>query len=92
MAALQVPGHLTWSIPHVLASVILGLLLGTAALSVASRRDDTVATHLAGALLTLAIVSHHFTAMGAIALTPDSTRVIDALTISELSLAITVGG
>ena len=33
-------------------------------------------------LLTLAIVSHHFTAMGAVTLMPDPTLVADALTFS----------
>src|SRR4029077_10773161 len=31
---------------------------------------------------TLAIVSHHFTAMGAVALTPDPTRIGNALSVS----------
>jgi len=45
---------------------------------------------LAAVLLTLAIVSHHFTAMGAVEIAPDPTRTVDALTLSPTVLAIAV--
>src|SRR5207245_4017709 len=41
-------------------------------------------------LLTLAIVSHHFTAMGAVEIIPDPTRVIATLALSPTSLALAV--
>ena len=44
----------------------------------------------AAVLLTLAIVSHHFTAMGAVEIIPDPTRVIDQFSISPPVLAIAV--
>src|SRR6266576_2433673 len=50
----------------VVVSVVMGIVLGVAALMVASKRDDARGTMLAATLLTLSIVSHHFTALGAV--------------------------
>src|SRR5438552_8900787 len=66
MWAVELPGHVTWSFGLVLASVALGMLFGVFALAVAVRRSDLRGAYAAAALLTLAIVSHHFTAMGAV--------------------------
>src|SRR5262249_13215052 len=49
---------------------------------------DTRATLAAGLLLTLAIVSLHFTGMGAVAIVPDPTRAIEGLTLSPALLAL----
>src|SRR5262249_48889006 len=92
MWALQLPGHVTWSPDLVAMSIVLGILFGMAALAVALRRDDMPGTVLAGLLLTLAIVSHHFTAMGAVELVPDATRAIAAFSMSPLALAVGVAG
>ena len=73
MMALEVPGRITWSTPIVVVSVFLGMIFGAAALLVATRRTDWKATAIAAGLLTLAIVSHHFTAMGAVIVMPDPT-------------------
>ena len=43
-------------------------------------------------LLTLAIVAHHFVAMGAVVIVPDPARVIDMLTLSPNMVALTVAG
>ena len=37
MWALEVPGHMTWSIGLVVASIVLGMLFGMAAMAVAVR-------------------------------------------------------
>jgi diguanylate cyclase (GGDEF)-like protein/PAS domain S-box-containing protein len=87
MAALQIPGHISWEIHLVALSVLLGIAFGTAALAVAVRRSDAQATVLAAVLLTLAIASHHFTAMGAVEIVPDPTRVIDTFSLSPTALA-----
>src|SRR5712691_10690564 len=65
MSALQLPGQVTWALDLVAISIALGVVLGTASLWVAVRRYDWRGTLAAAFLLTLAIVSHHFTAMGA---------------------------
>ena len=90
MAAVELPGHISWDPTLVAASIVLGMLLGIAALSVAARRADMRSRLLAAVLLTLAIVSHHFTAMGAIEIVPDPSRVIDVSSISPSLLALAI--
>jgi diguanylate cyclase (GGDEF)-like protein/PAS domain S-box-containing protein len=90
MAALQLPGYIEWSADLVAASVLLGFVLGAVGLAVAMRRDDAWSNCLAAGLLTLAIVSHHFTAMGAVEVVADFTRVIDPFSLSPTSLALAI--
>jgi methyl-accepting chemotaxis protein len=71
-------------------SIALGMLLGMAALVVAVRRRGLRPLLMSALLLTLAIVSHHFTAMGAVEIVPDPTRVITVLSLSPASLAVAV--
>jgi methyl-accepting chemotaxis protein len=92
MAAVELPGHISWDPMLVTASIVIGMLLGIAALSVAAQRADRRSRALAAVLLTLAIVSHHFTAMGAIDIVPDPTRVINASSLSPSLLAIAIAG
>ena len=54
---------------------------------VAARRDDTVHAVVATGLLTVAIVSHHFTAMGAVTLIPDPTLGTDVMSIPPTALS-----
>src|SRR5262249_19575181 len=82
MWAVELPGRVTWWPGLVAVSVALGMLFGTGALLVAARRDTLRTMALAAVLLTLAIVSHHFTAMGAIEIVPDPTPVITAFSLS----------
>jgi methyl-accepting chemotaxis protein len=90
MSAVILPGHISWDPLLVAASIVLGMLLGTAALTVAARRTDRRSRLLAAVLLTLAIVSHHFTAMGAIEIVPDPTHLVDASSLSPSLLAIAI--
>ena len=92
MAALEVPGRLKWSGDLVGLSIVLGIMFAGGALFVAQRREDWRTFLMAAGLLTLAIVSMHFTAMGAIEIIPDPTQVADPLAISSHSLALTIGG
>ena len=82
MWALEVPGRVTWSLDLVFVSIVLGMVFGYAALAFAVRYDDRWGTFVAALFLTLAIVSHHFTAMGAVEIIPDPTRASDALSLS----------
>lgn len=90
MWAVELPGYVTWSIGHVIVSIALGMLLGVLALAVAVRRSDLRGAYAAATLLTLAIVSHHFTAMGAVEIVPDPTRLITPFSLSPHSLAFAV--
>jgi methyl-accepting chemotaxis protein len=92
MAAVALPGDIEWDPTLVAASILLGMLLGIAALMLAARRTDWQGTASAALLLTLAIVSHHFTAMGAIAIVPDPTRVINVFSLPPTSLAMAIAG
>jgi methyl-accepting chemotaxis protein len=90
MAALELPGHIDWDPVLVVASIVLGMLLGIAALTVATRYTDRRSRLLAAVLLTLAIVSHHFIAMGAVEIIPDPTRVIGASSLPPSILAVAI--
>jgi diguanylate cyclase (GGDEF)-like protein/PAS domain S-box-containing protein len=92
MAALEVPGRIAWSGELVIASILSGMAFAVMALMIAARAHTARATLSAAALLTLAIVSHHFTAMGAVELVPDPMRAIGALAFSESALASTIAG
>jgi methyl-accepting chemotaxis protein len=91
MSALELPAHIAW-VPHLVAiSIILGMILGAAALSVAARSRTKLSLWTGALILTLAIVSHHFTAMGAVELIPDPTLVVTTLSIAPATLAFAVG-
>ena len=88
MMALEIPAHIGWATGTVTVSIVLGIVLGSFALVVAGRRDTLAGALGATVLLTLAIVSHHFTAMGAVELTPDLSFVISGMSIPPASLSV----
>jgi PAS domain S-box-containing protein len=90
MWALEVPGHIEWSWDLIAASIVLGLLFGSIALPTAIRMNNRRGTFVAAVFLTLAIVSHHFTAMGAVDIIPDPSRAIGLSSLSPTSLAMAV--
>jgi len=87
MFAVELPGRIVWSTGLVAASIVFGVVLGSAALVVAVRNGFKQTTVGAAVLLTLAIVSLHFTAMGAVEIVPDPTRVFSPLSLSPAMLA-----
>ncbi len=92
MAAVEIPGRVTWLFDYVLISIVVGMLFGMWSLKIAVRRDDIRTTLTAAALLTAAIVSHHFTAMGAVVIVADPARTIDAFSLSPGALAVAIAG
>jgi diguanylate cyclase (GGDEF)-like protein len=92
MWAIELPGRITWMPGLVFWSILLGVLFAAAALTTVVHRHSQRATLVAAVLLTLAIVSHHFTAMGAVEIIPDPTRHIQALSMSPAVLALAVAG
>ncbi len=90
MWAVEIPGRVTWDVPLVAASIVLGMALGVVALAIAVGWQGWRAVYLSALFLTLAIVSLHFTAMGAVEIVPDPTRTFTALSLSPESLAIAV--
>lgn len=90
MAAFEIAGRVEWDATLVAVSIVFGAMLGSVALVVGLRKH-TIRYALAGALLmTLAIGSHHFIAMGAARIVPDASIVIPASAIPTEWLAIAV--
>jgi len=72
MAAFEIAGIVLWDQTLVAASIILGAVIGAVALPV-GLHGRLARWKVGGALLlTLAICSHHFTAMGAVSIIPDA--------------------
>ena len=72
--------------------MILGLVWAAAALYVACQPVGKGRTLLAAMLLTVAIVTMHFTAMGAVQFVPDPTRAPASLLFSPDALALVLAG
>ena len=70
MAAFEIQGVILWDWPMVAASIALGGLIGAAALPAGLRQHPVVWRYYGSVLLTLAIASHHFTAMAAASIIP----------------------
>ena len=92
MAALQLPGRVSWHIDLVVASIVLGAAFSTAALVIAERRSDLLATVAAAALLALGVMVHHFIAMGAVQIAFDPSLVVGSFTLDNHTLAFAVAG
>jgi len=73
MAAFEIAGIILWDPVLVAASIVLGAAIGAVSLPV-GLHDNGAKWKISGAvLLTLAICSHHFTAMGGVSIIPDPT-------------------
>ena len=70
MFAYRVDGPVAWIQPYVLASIALAVVFAAAAAAAARRWEGDARRHGATALLVVAIVSLHFTAMAAFEVTP----------------------
>jgi diguanylate cyclase len=90
MAAFEIQGRIIWDPALVVLSILLGTLLGAAALPGGLRTDSMKAKVLGAVLLTLAICSHHFTAMGAATIVPDPAIELSAMALPSGKLAIAV--
>jgi diguanylate cyclase (GGDEF)-like protein/PAS domain S-box-containing protein len=90
MAAVQMPGVIVWAADLVVASIVLGIVFGAAALGLAMRSETPRDKIAAAGVLTLAIVSHHFVAMGAAGVVPGYAHDIDPAALAPSSLALVV--
>jgi diguanylate cyclase (GGDEF)-like protein/PAS domain S-box-containing protein len=73
MAAFEIAGIVLWDPALVAASIVLGAAIGAVALPVGLHGEGAKWKMGGALLLTLAICSHHFTAMGAVSIIPDPT-------------------
>ncbi|MGH6847407.1 MAG: EAL domain-containing protein [Methylocella sp.] len=90
MAAFEIPGHIVWNPVLVAASIALGGLIGAPALSIGLRGDSVKWKILGALLLTAAICSHHFTAMGAAKIIFDPAIALSGTALPPGLLAIAV--
>ncbi|MBR0894391.1 EAL domain-containing protein [Bradyrhizobium tropiciagri] len=91
MAAFEIAGIILWDRTLVAASIVIGAVIGAAALP-AGLHDRSEKWKAVGALLlTLAICSHHFTAMGAVSIIPDPTIHVSRSALPAEWLAGAVG-
>jgi diguanylate cyclase (GGDEF)-like protein/PAS domain S-box-containing protein len=90
MAAFEIQGRLVWDPVLVASSIALGGLVGAVALPVGLRGDLLKWKILGALLLTVAICSHHFTAMGAVSIVPDPTVEFSPSAIPAGWLAVAV--
>ena len=92
MLALLMPAWISWDVGRVVASVVLGGVFGAVALAIAVGRESNIRSLIAALLLTLATVSHHFTAMDAVTLIPDPALAGNGLSTSPAILSFLVAG
>jgi signal transduction histidine kinase/DNA-binding NarL/FixJ family response regulator len=92
MAAIEVPGSLTYSVGYVVAAQCIGLLLGAPGFVLAfdpQRRGRRLAGTL---LLAGAICGLHFTAMAAVGIVPDPAKLMRAQEVRPEWLAAGIVG
>jgi diguanylate cyclase len=90
MAAFEIQGRIVWDPALVATSIALGGVVGAVALPVGLRGDLLKWKILGALLLTVAICSHHFTAMGAASIVPDPTVEFSPSAIRAGWLAVAV--
>jgi diguanylate cyclase (GGDEF)-like protein/PAS domain S-box-containing protein len=92
MVAIDIAARVLWVPSLVIASIAFGIVFAALALFVAARGDHWSHMAVGSALLTLAIASMHFTAMGAVWLVPDPAEIVDELMIPPTSMAFIIFG
>src|SRR5580692_11198761 len=92
MAAFEIAGVLQWDPTLVVVSIVLGAGIGTVALPVGLHGEQDKWKIGGALLLTLAICSHHFTAMGAVSIIPDPNIAVSqtALPAGWLAIGVTI--
>jgi len=90
MAAFEIAGVILWDPVLVVTSIVLGAGIGAVALPVGLHGKEEKWKIGGALLLTLAICSHHFTAMGAVSIIPDPTIEVSASALPAGWLAVGV--
>jgi len=90
MAAFEIAGVILWDPALVAASILIGAAIGAVALPVGLHGEQEKWKIGGAVLLTLAICSHHFTAMGAVSIIPDPTIEISQSALPAGWLAVGV--
>ena len=90
ITALLMTGEILWATDLVVASILLGVVCGAAALHVMAQGIGLRTTLSGAVLLSLAIVAHHFTAMAAVGIIPGFIHELSADALGPVSLAMIV--
>jgi diguanylate cyclase (GGDEF)-like protein/PAS domain S-box-containing protein len=92
MAAIEFPGTISWDRSLVIVSIALAVLLAVPAFHVAQlkAKGSGVRNAVATALLTLSVVSLHFTAMGSITVIPEVGETTPSDLLSPSFLVVTI--
>ena len=90
MAAFEIAGVILWDYTLVATSIVLGAAIGAVALPVGLHGQEEKWKIGGAVLLTLAICSHHFTAMGAVSIIPNPTIEISQSALPAGWLAVGV--
>jgi diguanylate cyclase (GGDEF)-like protein/PAS domain S-box-containing protein len=90
MAAFEIAGVILWDSVLVITSIVLGAVIGAVALPVGLHGKEEKWKLSGAVLLTLAICSHHFTAMGAVSIIPDPTMEVSETALPAAWLAVGV--
>jgi diguanylate cyclase len=90
MAAFEIAGIILWDPVLVAASIAIGAVIGSVALPVGLHGADQKWKIGGAVLLTLAICSHHFTAMAAVSIIPYPAIEVPASTLPAGLLALAV--
>jgi diguanylate cyclase len=90
MAAYIIPGHVHWDTTLVIASIVVGAVIGAVALPAGLETPSVRSKMIGAGLLSLAICGHHFTAMAAVTIVPDPTILIpqSSLPVDWLAAAV----
>src|ERR1700716_3963030 len=90
MAAFEIAGVILWDHVLVVASIVLGAAIGAVALPVGLHGTEEKWKIGGAVLLTLAICSHHFTAMAAVSIIPYATIEVSQSAVPAGWLAVGV--
>src|SRR6202171_100397 len=90
MAALIIPRAIVWNGSLVGWSILLGCALGAASGELFRRAQGVGGRLAAAVVLTLAVCSHHFTAMAAVSIRPLATVARDSMTLPKTWLVAAI--
>jgi diguanylate cyclase (GGDEF)-like protein/PAS domain S-box-containing protein len=91
MSAIEFPGDMIWDRDLIAASLVVGALFSAAGFAVAYQRGNSVSGKLIStSLLTLGVVSLHFTAMGGVHIMPAVVPLDNAHLLSPMVMIATI--
>ena len=87
MAAYHISAIIEWNLAYIVASLVLSVMLATAAIYIALQTMESYSFALSTTVLGLAIISLHFTGMAAVTVTPLASDVTNAVVFEAMAVA-----